>query len=250
MGTTTNYKLLLSLTLIKPHICTFFSKENLFVLCSLLNNLNYFWIKHSNLPFLAICCSQFPLWYSLGHPDNKKQNLRCEWTCGIKKMIVILKGFIKQPVIKQCPFFLSFSFLIDCCMSVFFFPYQSVCKFWKIDKISSYIKIEKIWKYWWKYFVWNLKLKTFFVGQPSWPTYSTPLFKISGSVPDFQNILYKEFAYFVSLARKGGSYMFYTVREKQPLFVDPFYWRISSMICFQYRLIFEYQKSLKDFVLI
>ena len=37
-----------------------------------------------------------------------------------KKLIIILKGFIKQPVIKQSPAFLSFSFLIDCCMIVFF----------------------------------------------------------------------------------------------------------------------------------
>ena len=50
-----------------------------------------------------------------------------------KKKIIILKGFIKEPVIKQDLFFLSFSVLIDCCMSVYFFPYESIFKSWKID---------------------------------------------------------------------------------------------------------------------
>ena len=36
-----------------------------------------------------------------------------------EKMIIVLKGFIKQPVIKQSPTFPSFSILIDCCMTVF-----------------------------------------------------------------------------------------------------------------------------------
>ena len=36
-----------------------------------------------------------------------------------KKMITILKCIIKQPVIKQSRTFVSFSFFIDCCMSVF-----------------------------------------------------------------------------------------------------------------------------------
>ena len=35
-------------------------------------------------------------------------------------LIIMLKDFIKQPVIKQSQTFLSFSFLIDCCVSVFF----------------------------------------------------------------------------------------------------------------------------------
>ena len=36
-----------------------------------------------------------------------------------KLLIIILKDFMKQPVIKQSPNFLSFSFLIDWCISVF-----------------------------------------------------------------------------------------------------------------------------------
>ena len=55
----------------------------------------------------------------------------------IWKIIIILNNFIKQFLIEQSPTFLSFSFLIDCCMGVFLFTYQSVCKFWKIKNISS-----------------------------------------------------------------------------------------------------------------
>ena len=55
----------------------------------------------------------------------------------IWKIIIILKNFIKQFLIEQGPTFLSFSFLIGCCMGVFLFTYQSVCKFWKIKNISS-----------------------------------------------------------------------------------------------------------------
>ena len=64
-----------------------------------------------------------------------------------KWLIIIWKGFIKQPVIKQSPTFLSFSFLIDYCVTVFLFPYERVSNFCKIDKILL-IEMEKIWKYW------------------------------------------------------------------------------------------------------
>ena len=66
------------------------------------------------------------------HPDNKKRKLPCEWPCE-KKIIIILKDFVKQPVIKQTPFFFCFSFLTDCFVSASWFPYQRVCKVWKID---------------------------------------------------------------------------------------------------------------------
>ena len=50
----------------------------------------------------------------------KKQKLGCEWAFKTKNwLIFILKAFIKQPVIKQSPTFLSFSYLIECCVSVF-----------------------------------------------------------------------------------------------------------------------------------
>ena len=84
-------------------------------LCSLLNDWNYFWNKYCNLPFVAICCFLLCLLiFFLRHPDIKKQKLGCEWACERKKwLIIILKDFKKQPT------FLSFSFLIDCRISVF-----------------------------------------------------------------------------------------------------------------------------------
>ena len=66
-------------------------------------------------------------------------------------MIIILKDFKKQPVIKQSPNFLNW-LLYEC---FFLFSYQSVSKFLKIDEILS-IKIEQIWKYWQKYSAKNL----------------------------------------------------------------------------------------------
>ena len=59
---------------------------------------------------------------------------------------MILKGFIKQPVIKQNQISI-FLFSLTTVWVFFLIPYQSVSKFWKIVKILS-IKIEKIWKYW------------------------------------------------------------------------------------------------------
>ena len=115
---------LLRLTLISCHVCTFcqsviyahfVSKENLFVLFSLLNDWNYFWNEYCNLLFLAICAPNFPFWYFLHHPDNKKRKLRCECACEI----------IEQPVIKQSPayqflyFSLSHWLLYECFFCLF-----------------------------------------------------------------------------------------------------------------------------------
>ena len=107
-----------------------------------------------HLPSLAICCYQFPLLITvISKSENSAANKFEKWK---KWLIIILKGFIKLPVIKQSATFLSFCFLIDYCMSVFFlFLYQRVSRLWKIDKIFS-IKMEKIWKYWYKYFAKNL----------------------------------------------------------------------------------------------
>ena len=103
----------------------------------LLNDWNYFWNKYYNLPFLAICHSLLTLLIFLASSWYQKAKIGLRVSLRNKKMITILKDFIKQSVIKQSPTFLSFSFLIDCNISFLFsFPYQSVCKFWKIDKIS------------------------------------------------------------------------------------------------------------------
>ena len=92
-------------------------KENLFVLCLLLNDWNYFLNKYCNLPFLAKCHFLLPLLIFLASPWYQKAKIEL---AKLKKwLIVILKDFIKQPVIKQTPTLLSFTFLIDYCISVF-----------------------------------------------------------------------------------------------------------------------------------
>ena len=72
----------------------------------------------------------FPFGNFLRYLDIKKGKLRRERACEKKnilvtkkpiqeKMIIILKGFIKQPVIRQSATLPSFSILIDCCVSDF-----------------------------------------------------------------------------------------------------------------------------------
>ena len=77
------------------------------------------------MPFLAICRSQPSLFeISCVILISKSKNLAANEKIKQKndriKIILKQKDFIKQPVITQGPTFLSFSFLIDCCISVFF----------------------------------------------------------------------------------------------------------------------------------
>ena len=118
---TANFKLFLWITLIKRHICnicTFFSKENSFVLHSLLKDWNYFWNKHCNLvsrisPFDIFCViltskAKIALWASW---QNRKKIL---WT---KRHKIQSHKITCQ--IKQGPNFLFFSFFIEYYMSIF-----------------------------------------------------------------------------------------------------------------------------------
>ena len=87
-------------------------------------------------------------------------------------MIIILKGFLMQPVIKQIPVSVSFSFLIE---------YWNWSDF--VDKLSLFMKIKKNWKIVIEIFCQKLRVsnvilafldhlkpKLFFVSQPWWPT--------------------------------------------------------------------------------
>ena len=172
MGTTTNCKILLWLTLIKRHICVFVSKENLFVLRSLQTDWNYFWNKCCNLLFLAICCSRFPLLIILTSSWHEKTKTKIAlWTSLRNKKILWTKRLIKGKVVnchfqglhkitfemKQIPSFFSFSSLIDCCMTTFplfwltaFVNFEKLIKF-HMPAFIIYRKIEKIWKYWKKF---------------------------------------------------------------------------------------------------
>ena len=103
-----------------------------------------------------------------------------------KLLIIILKDFIKQPTIKQSLAILSFSFLIDCSMSVSsVFFYQSVCKYlWQAftgykngEKLKILIKVfcdKLIVSGVILTFLDHVKAKIFFVIQPWWLIYSTP----------------------------------------------------------------------------
>ena len=89
----------------------FFSKENLFVLCSLLNDWNYFWNKYCNLPFLAIRGSPYFPFAFLVSSWEQKVKIGQRMSLQNKNMIIIiLKGFIKQLVIKQSQTFAQFLF--------------------------------------------------------------------------------------------------------------------------------------------
>ena len=63
----------------------------------------------------------FSFWYFLRYPDDKKQKLRCEWAREIKKKIIILEGFIKQPVKKQNQFLLNVFFFFPSLTAVWVF---------------------------------------------------------------------------------------------------------------------------------
>ena len=103
-------------------------------------------------------------------------------------IIIILNGFIKQPVIEQGPTFLSFSFLNDCCMSIFFSflikvfaGFEKLIRFYRqafiVYKNGENLKM-LIEMFCQKLVVSNVILaflnklepKIFFVGQPWWPT--------------------------------------------------------------------------------
>ena len=113
----------------------------------LLNSWNNFWNTYCNLPFLAIYRSLLHLLIFLVSPWYQKAKIELRMSLRHKKwLITILKDFIKQPVIKQSPTVLCFSFLIDCCISAFFsFLIQASFQDF-IGKLLLHIKIEKIWK--------------------------------------------------------------------------------------------------------
>ena len=89
------------------------------MLCSLLNDWNCFWNKYCNLPFLVICFSLIPLLIFLALIWYLKAKIGQRMSLRYKKMINYqIKGLYKRICYKTT--FLSFSFLIDYCISVFF----------------------------------------------------------------------------------------------------------------------------------
>ena len=108
--------------------------------------------KYCNFPFLVIC--RFPFFIFLASSWYQKAKIGLQIGLQNKKrLIFILKDFIKQPVIKQSPTFLRFFFHIDYCISLFFLSLSKrlqILRYWYdfIDKLSLYINMEKTWKYW------------------------------------------------------------------------------------------------------
>ena len=121
----------------------FFSKENLFVLCSLLNDWNYFWNKYCNLPFLSIRGSPYFPFAFLVSSWEQKVKIGQRMSLQNKNMIIIiLKGFIKQLVIKQSQFFPQFLFshwLLYVCFSSFF--------------IKAFANFKKLIRFYWQAFI-------------------------------------------------------------------------------------------------
>ena len=148
------------------------------------------------MPFLAICRSLLPLLIFLASSWYQKAKIRLQMSLRYKKwLIVILEEFIKQPVIKQNPTFLSFSFLIDCCISVsslslskFFANFEKLIRLhWQAfivykngENLKMLIEIfcqKLIVSNVILAFLDHLKPKIFFVSQPCWPTKSTTPFQ-------------------------------------------------------------------------
>ena len=147
------------------------------------------------MPFLAICLFQLPLLIFIASSWYQKGKIALRMSLQSKKAIVILKSFIKQPVIKQSPTFLSFSFLIDCCMSVFFsFLIKAFQNFEKLIRFhrQAFIvhkngeNLKKLLEiFCLKLIVFNvilafldhLKPKIFFVDRTWWPSMSAPPFQ-------------------------------------------------------------------------
>ena len=141
------------------------------------------------MPFLGIAVPYFTFWYYLCHPAIKKQKLGWEWACETKKgLIIISNDFKKQPVINQILTVLSFSFLIDCCISAFplslsknllilikliSFHKQTFIVYKNQENLKMLMEIfcqELIASNVILVLLDHLNSKIFFVGQPWWPT--------------------------------------------------------------------------------
>ena len=165
----------------------------------------------SYLPFPA-----FPFDISCVILISKSKNwVANELTKKKKRLIIILKEFLKQPVIKQSSTFICFSFLIDYCISMFSlslskrleilknirFHWQAfiVYKNWEILKMLIEIFCQKIIVS--KIilaFLDHLKPKTFLSANHGRQHRAQPLFEISGSTPasDIYFFMLLNFSYF------------------------------------------------------
>ena len=144
--------------------------------------------------FLAICRSQFPLSIILASSWHQKTKLALWTSWWNKKQSFELKDLLKKKwlieekitcYIKQSPNFLSFSFLIDYCMSIFFsflikayvnlekminFVGKFSLKWRKLENTEGNVSPKTLVSNVLLAFLDQWKPKIFFVGQPWWPT--------------------------------------------------------------------------------
>ena len=71
------------------------------------------------LIFISFDYYFFIYFYFLRYPKYQKVKIALRISLQFFFFNIILKGFIKQPFVKQCPTFLNFSFNIDWRISVF-----------------------------------------------------------------------------------------------------------------------------------
>ena len=114
----------------------------MFASCLLLNDWNYFWNKYCNLPFLAICCSLLPLLIYLPSSWYEKRKIGLRTSLQQKKwLIILLKHFIKELVIKKSNFL------------QFFFSHWLLYKFFFSFLIKAFANFEKLIRFHWQAFI-------------------------------------------------------------------------------------------------
>ena len=120
------------------------------MLCSLLNDWNYFLNKYCNLLFPAICRSLLPLFIFLASSWYQKAKIGLRLSLGNKKKKINyhIKGLYKTTCYKAKPNFSQFFFSqweLHKCFISFLIKHFQILKTWQdfIGKISLYIKMKK-----------------------------------------------------------------------------------------------------------
>ena len=158
------------------------------MLCSLLNDWNYFWNKYCNLPFLAICRSLLPLLIFLASSWYQKAKIGLRMSLQNKKMINYhIKGLYKTTCYKTksnfSQFFFSHWLLLNCFFSFLIKTFANFEKLIKFHWQASILYKNGKNLFWPFYTIWNLKFSSSanHGGQHRGP----PLFKICWSAPSF-----------------------------------------------------------------
>ena len=113
------------------------------MLCSLLNNLNYFWNKYCTLSLLAICRSLLSLFIFFASSWYQKAKLGLRMSLRNKKMInYLIKGLYKTTCYKTKSNF-----------SRFFFSHWLLHKCFPHFLIKAFANFEKLVRFYWQAFI-------------------------------------------------------------------------------------------------